>query len=90
MSGNLESSGIKSGSIADNLSVYLLAVGSVLLLLIILYVVMKVAKKYKEKIKEKLLEQKKKFIYNGLIRSLSLSYLSTCIAVYANIYAMRE
>ena len=80
-SSSLESSGVKCGNIAVNLSMIIFAVIVAILVIVLMFCMKAICKRWKEKIVNKLKDMKKKFMWNGLIRSMSISYINICIAV---------
>ena len=85
ISKNLENTGLKTGSILNNLAVFL----QVIIVAIVTVTIILIARKllrnkvYKKKIEKLIVKQKKAFMWNNTIGSLSVSYLKNCIAVSA-------
>lgn len=82
---NLENSGLKSGSIVTNLALIFLVIILAIITIGVILLARKLAKdeKRKKKIQKMILKQKKAFMWNGMIGSVSISYLKNCIAVSA-------
>jgi hypothetical protein len=66
-------------SIMDNLQVFVVIVAAASLILLIMCILM-VFKCLRAKIKAKLIKARHAFIWNGLIRSIYIAYLTICIA----------
>jgi ABC-type spermidine/putrescine transport system permease subunit I len=83
---NIESSGMKSGNLLVNLSALVFILVIVLLFFFFFWLASKYFPlKYRDKIKEKFDATIKKTFWNGIIRSITISYLLTAIAVGAQI-----
>lgn len=85
ISKNLENSGLNTGSPLNNLAVFLLAIIVAIVAVVIILVARKLLrnKVYKKKVEKLIVKQKKAFMWNNTIGSLSISYLKNCIAVSA-------
>jgi sterol desaturase/sphingolipid hydroxylase (fatty acid hydroxylase superfamily) len=83
---NIESSGMKSGNLLVNLSALVFILVIVLVFFFFFWLASKYFPlKYRDKIKEKFDATIKKTFWNGIIRSITISYLLTAIAVGAQI-----
>jgi uncharacterized membrane protein len=79
---NIESSGMKSGNLIVNLSAILFILVIVLVLFFFFWLASKYCPlKYRDKIKDKFDATIKKTFWNGIIKSITISYLVTAIAV---------
>jgi hypothetical protein len=81
---NIESSGMKSGNLIVNLS----AIIFILLIVLVFFLIFWLASKYsplkfRDKIKEKFDATIKKTFWNGIIKSITVSYLLIAISVGA-------
>ena len=63
----------------NDLQVYLFLLIIATVLLCLAVIAMFIFKRYKDKIKKKLIDLKKKTLYNGVIRSVYISYLEICL-----------
>ena len=85
ISKNLENSGIKTGSILNNLAVFILIFFIALIIVIIVLVARRILKdeSKKRKIQKLINKQKEAFMWNKTIASVSISYVKNCLAVSA-------
>jgi len=88
-----ENTGQTSENILFNkdLTLYAMLLAGLIVTLVILAILGLVCvQKVRDKIKAKLIAFKKKFIWNGLIRSMSISYLNLALGANQSIQGMRE
>ena len=76
---------MKSGNIFVNLSQYFIIIAITLVGLLILAIAGFLVKSKRQMIKEKIEKFKKDFFFDGMIKSLNLSYLSICVAISASV-----
>ena len=79
---------MKSGNIFVNLSQYFVLIAIALVGLLLLTIAGFVVKSKRDLIKEKIKKFKEDFFFNGLIKSLNLSYLSICVAISASVQSL--
>ena len=87
---NLESSGVGSDNIIDNLSQYLMVLILFIVFVLLLGIAGVICRTQKEKINKKLKDLYKKTVWNGFIRSISMSYLNLCITIVVGFMVMVE
>ena len=88
--GALESSGIESGNMLVNMQQILFVGIIVIVFVIFASLCALVCRKHKDKIQSKLGGMKSKFVYNGIIRSISIGYMNFGIAAVVKIQDMQR
>ena len=79
MTSNLESMSLSTNPTL-NISQYIFLIAFALIFAAVLVAVAVLAKKFRQKITQKLIATKKKFVWNGTIRSISLAYINLCLS----------
>ena len=64
----------QEASVMKDMQVYIMAAIFSIILLVLAFIAMKFLKKYANKIKAKLMDVKNKFVWNGAVRSLYISF----------------
>lgn len=85
ISKNLENSGLKTGSILNNLAVFILVIILAIVAIMMIVIARLILKNesHKKKIRKLIKKQKEAFMWNNSIGAVSVSYLKNCIAVSA-------
>ena len=66
-------------SVLNDLDIYIVFLLMAAVLLVLTLLIMQVMRKHKEKIRQKLMGIKNNMLWNGIIQSLNISFLQTCI-----------
>lgn len=82
---NLENSGIKDGSLLSLMGGFIFIAALFILGLIVMLLVFIFVKKLREAVKAQMVKLKKKSCWNDTIKSTSVSYLPTCLSLFAKV-----
>lgn len=82
---NLENSGVKDGSLLGLMGGYIFIAALFIVFLIIMLLVFIFVKKLRDAVKEKMVKMKNKMLWNDTIKSTNVSYLPTCLSLFAKI-----
>ena len=84
-----EMSGLKTGSILENLRIPIFIACFALMVLLLAVLAMVTIRPLRLKIKTILIEKKQEFMWNNTILSLTVAYMSLVLTMYAKFIEMR-
>jgi len=64
----------------NDMKMYIMMAGFAVVVMVLMCILM-VFKKFKDKIKLKIADFKRKFFWNGAVRSIYISYMEVCITI---------